>query len=329
MQNEPNPTTADKDTIVKLRRGDLEARIAPFGAGMRGVTRLVNGERQPVITGYASTSEQSGGQGDVLIPFPGRIRAGRYSFEGHDYQLDCNDKEGPNAIHGFLRKRFWTVVSQSDHAVVLSTEISADEFAAKGYPFSLRAQVMYSLDDGGGFECAMQLENIGTQTAPVAAGFHPYFTVGSDVIDQDRLTLPFASYLEYDGLLPTGNVLPVEGTGNDFRHGRMIDATVFNTCFCDSLRDPDGRLRIHLANALGTRSLTVWLDEIFDYVVLYSGDPLPDSHRRRALAIEPMTCGSDAFNHPEWGLVSLPPQGFLRGSWGVEGIRVHNGTSAS
>jgi aldose 1-epimerase len=61
----------------------------------------------------------------------------------------------------------------------------------------------------------------------------------------------------------------------------------------------------------------VWMDEAFEYVVLYSGDPLPESHRRRALAIEPMTCGSDAFNHPSWGLVSLAPGGTLTGAWGV------------
>ena len=63
--------------------------------------------------------------------------------------------------------------------------------------------------------------------------------------------------------------------------------------------------------------LAVWMDEAFDFVVLYSGDPLPPAHRRRALAIEPMTCGSDAFNHPEWGLRALAPGDSFTGSWGV------------
>ncbi len=63
--------------------------------------------------------------------------------------------------------------------------------------------------------------------------------------------------------------------------------------------------------------LTVWMDDAFNYVVLYSGDPLPETHRRRSLAIEPMTCASDAFNHPEWGLVRLEPGRTFAGSWGV------------
>ena len=59
------------------------------------------------------------------------------------------------------------------------------------------------------------------------------------------------------------------------------------------------------------------MDAAFDYVVFYSGDPLPAAHRRRSLAIEPMTCASDAFNHPEWGLVALVPGQTFSGAWGV------------
>jgi aldose 1-epimerase len=59
------------------------------------------------------------------------------------------------------------------------------------------------------------------------------------------------------------------------------------------------------------------MDASFGYVVLYSGDPLPETHRRRSLAIEPMTCGTDAFNHPEWGLVTLSPGAIFKGAWGV------------
>ena len=129
--------------------------------------------------------------------------------------------------------------------------------------------------------------------------------------------LPFDSYLEYNGLLPTGRLLPTDGSPYDFRKARPIGGTVFNTCFAAPRPDRDGRCRIRLAAPDGTHSLTVWLDSAFPYVVLYSGDPLPDSHRRRALAIEPMSCGSDGFNHPDWGLVALAPGQAWNGAWGV------------
>ena len=123
--------------------------------------------------------------------------------------------------------------------------------------------------------------------------------------------------LEFENLIPTGRVLPVAGTPLDFRKPQTIGGTVFNTCYLHPLRDADGLLLIRLGDPETGRAITVSLDKAFDYVVLYSGDPLPESHRRRALAIEPMTCGSDAFNHPEWGLVALRPGETLNGAWEV------------
>jgi aldose 1-epimerase len=80
--------------------------------------------------------------------------------------------------------------------------------------------------------------------------------------------------------------------------------------------DGDGQVRVRLEGA--RRVVTVSFDaDPFGYVVLYSGDPLPPAHARRSLAIEPMTCGSDAFNHPEWGLRILDPGQELRGAWAV------------
>jgi aldose 1-epimerase len=142
--------------------------------------------------------------------------------------------------------------------------------------------------------------------------------VASPHIDAVLLRVPMDSTLEFDAdLLPTGRVLPVDGTAYDFRTARPIGGTVFNTCYLHPRRDPDGLLRIRLQAGEGGRAVTVWMDRAFDYAVLYSGDPLPPSHRRRALAIEPMTCGSDAFNYPEWGLMALAPGETLAGAWGV------------
>ena len=123
--------------------------------------------------------------------------------------------------------------------------------------------------------------------------------------------------MEYKDLVPTGRILPVAGTPLDFRQPHPIGDAVLNTCFLQPQRDPDGYLRVRLSDSQTQKSVTVWMDAAFNYVVLYSGDPLPPDHSRRALAIEPMTCGSDAFNHPEWGLVTLAPGAALMGSWGV------------
>lgn len=295
------------DQEIIVTRGDWKLTVAPCGASLRGLT--YRGE--PVITGYHGKENKVGGQGDVLIPFPGRVAGGAYEFDGQRHQMPQNDKDGPNAIHGFLRAVVWDTAAQDDASATFATRLDG----AEGYPFQLAASVTYTLTNDG-LTCAFNVKNVGDGPAPVGAGFHPYFTVGSETIDGDTLHVPMAAVLEFDdALIPTGRVLPVAGTELDFTRPRPIGATRFNTCFLNPSRDDNGRLTITLANK--NRELAVWMAGAFGYVVLYSGDPLPETHRRRALAIEPMTCGSDAFNHPEWGLARLAPGETLTGTWGV------------
>ena len=56
-------------------------------------------------------------------------------------------------------------------------------------------------------------------------GFHPYFTVGSALVDTDTLRLPFNEVLEFEQLIPTGRVMTVEDAGLDFRAGKAIGST--------------------------------------------------------------------------------------------------------
>jgi aldose 1-epimerase len=46
----------------------------------------------------------------VLFPFPNRIRAGHFTWNGRDYQLPCNDGTKANAIHGFACRHPWRVL---------------------------------------------------------------------------------------------------------------------------------------------------------------------------------------------------------------------------
>ena len=311
-------TSRMSDTEIILHdgaEGNLYARVSPFGASLRGLWRETeDAERWDIVTGYTGRENKVGGQGDVLIPFPGRVKNGAYTFNAETYQMARNDKDGPNAIHGFVRQKKWRITEQTPDTATFETPLDGD---TEGYPFPLRITVVYTATTKG-LHCQFEVTNTGDTPAPVAAGFHPYFSVGGDLINDAVLTLPFDSVLEFDDkLIPTGNVLPVAGTPLDFRTPRPIGDTRFNTCYRNPHRDEHGMTRIRLASADGNRALTVWMNQAFDSLVLYSGDPLPESHRRRSLAIEPMTCGSDAFNHPEWGLRVLEPGETFTGTWGV------------
>src|SRR5579884_2730740 len=88
-----------------------------------------------------------------------------------------------------------------------------------------------------------------------------------------------------------------------------------DTCLTDLHRDEDGLSRVVLSNARA--AVTVWMDESFGFLMLYTGDALDDPGRRRqGLAVEPMTCAPDAF-HNGYGLVVLEPDETFRGTWGI------------
>lgn len=294
------------DTEIELAAGAWRAVVSSHGASLRGLS--LAGE--PVVTGYRGAANKQGGQGDVLIPFPGRVAGGGYRWDGIDHQLPITDKDGPNAIHGFVRKMDWNIGLQTDAAVSFTLRFTG----AQGYPFPLDIRIDYRLD-ATGLTVDSAITNSGRHDAPVAMGFHPYFTVGSALVDTDALTLPFRDVLEFENLIPTGRVLSVVEASLDFRSTRLIGDARFNHCFMSPIREADGRARVRLAG--GARVCTVWMDNAFDYCVVYTGDALPAGIARTSIAIEPMTCGSDALNHPGWGLQRLAAGATLAAQWGV------------
>jgi aldose 1-epimerase len=106
----------------------------------------------------------------------------------------------------------------------------------------------------------------------------------------------------------------VDGTAYDFREPRQIGELALDTAYRDITRDADGRWRVRLADQ--DRAATLWGDESYSWIQVFTGDTLPPDKARAGLAVEPMTCGPDAFNTGD-GLVVLRPGDSHRGRWGV------------
>jgi aldose 1-epimerase len=294
------------DPEIHLRAGDLRATVSPFGASLRRLwTEPPGGSPRDILWGYSGTANKKGGQGDVLIPFPGRVAGGAYTFDGRRHEMAKNDKEGPNAIHGFVRSKLWDGGPRDQAFAQFSTHIRPDEHP--GYPFGLDVMVGYELLDTG-LACAFVVRNAGDTPAPVAAGFHPYVAT-PDTVDGTTLRLPASKLIEFAGLLPTGKVVVVPAD-LDFRKPRRVGGTRLNHCFTGLTKDGDGFVRASVGG------VEIWMDGNFPYLVVYSGDALgPDA--RKGLAVEPMTCATDAFNHPQWGLRVLQPGETMQGTWGI------------
>jgi aldose 1-epimerase len=312
MMNDVTP-----DSEVSLSFDNQRALLSPWGASLRRYyLRSADGGETDIVWGYSGGGHKRGGQGDVLLPFPGRIAEGRYTFDGQALQLERNDKEGPNAIHGLVRTLPWKTLQADTNRVTFEVHLDAKTYANRGYPFSLAIRITYSLD-GRGLSCSFAVQNEGRQTAPVGVGFHPYFTVGRELIDEAEARIPGAGYLEFnERLVPTGTILAAAGTEWDYREFCPIGSRRFNHCYVQLERDMEGMATASLRHVEGGRMIDVVMDRSFSAVVIYTGDAIAGA-ARRALAIEPMTCATDAFNHPEWGLTRLLPGERFAGCYSI------------
>lgn len=126
--------------------------------------------------------------------------------------------------------------------------------------------------------------------APVALGTHPFVTI-SDVDPHDLvLRVPAETAFTTDErMLPTGT-RPAE---HALREGVRLGEVTLDTGFADLSRDADGLVR-HSLTAPDGRRLTLWQDEGFDYVQVYTTHGYPG--QALAVAIEPMTAPADALN---------------------------------
>jgi aldose 1-epimerase len=293
----PAPPSGDQ---IELSLNDQEAVVTEVGAGLR--TYSV-GSRD-VLDGYGVDELASSGRGQLLIPWPNRIRDGAYELDGRRHQLDLNEPARSNAIHGLVRWSSWSVSERGADRAVLEHVL----WPRPGYPFTLELRVEYSLS-GDGLTVTTTATNAGAERSPYGAGAHPYLAVGAEAVDEAVLNVPARSVLEADERgIPAGS-RSVEATELDFREPRPVGPTRLDHCFTDLVRDVDGRARVVIGET------TLWTDESYPYLMIFTGDGLPDVERR-SLAVEPMTCAPNAFVSGD-GLVLLEPGESHSGAWGI------------
>jgi aldose 1-epimerase len=288
--------------------GGQSATVTELGAGLRSYS--VNDI--DLLDGYPAEGYPTGSSyGQVLSPWPNRIDHGTYTFDGVEQQLPWSEPANQNAIHGLTRWMDWEAATVRSSSLSMRLTL----LAQPGYPFTIDLQHDYELT-ATGLTVTHTMRNTGRVPVPYGVGMHPYFTVGTDTVDTTVLELPADRYfLTNDRSIPTGPAVPVGGTPFDFRAGRPVGRTVFDTGFT-GLRRTGGIARIVLTAPTGRR-VTVWLDRNHEYVWVYSGDTLPEAaRRRRSLAIEPYTCASNAFNSG-FGVQVVPPGGTVRTAWGA------------
>lgn len=293
----------------EIRAGGYRAVVTECGASLR----LLEYDGRPLVLGWAEEAQSASGRGQLLAPWPNRIRDGRYSFDGRDHQLPLSEPKLGNASHGLVRWASWTVEEQSESSVSLAYRLMSQP----GYPWTVDLHAMYDLS-AAGLTVTVTATNLSGARAPYALGAHPYLTAGTGPVDGWELTLPVDTELVVDErLIPVGRA--DIGTDLDFRIARTVGATSLDTAFTGVARDAEGRATVSLRDPSTDLGVALWMDERHGWLQVFTGDALP-AHARESLAVEPMTAPPNAFGSGE-DLVVLAPAGGPgdehSASWGI------------
>jgi aldose 1-epimerase len=130
--------------------------------------------------------------------------------------------------------------------------------------------------------------------------------------------VPALQRLEVDDRqIPTGRTIPIKGTEFDFLELRRIGSTRLDTAFANLIADSDGLTRLEMRAPAGSSNLILWMDQTYRFVMVFTGDTIPQTdRRRRGLALEPMTCAPNAFRSGD-GLLVLEPGQTTTSAWGI------------
>ncbi len=155
-----------------------------------------------------------------------RIKDGRFRLNGCEYQLDKN-QQGMRHLHGGnkgLSRAIWEIDSQLgvNQANVFCTITSND--GDQGYPGNMEILVRYTLTETN--QLIITYDARTDQLSPINLTNHTYWNLagnGSDTILDHRLAIHCDHYLPVDEyLIPTGEILPVDGSAWDFRRKKRI-----------------------------------------------------------------------------------------------------------
>lgn len=148
--------------------------------------------------------------GVIVGRYSNRIKEGKFSIEGKDYQLTNNLHGGTEGFD----KKVWDILPTTDPSLTLQYISRAGE---EDFPGNLTVQVTFKLTDAD--ELVLDYRATTDATTALNLTHHTYFNLlpeGGNVRSFHH-RMPASNYLEQDNdYVVTGNIIPVEGTIHDF-----------------------------------------------------------------------------------------------------------------
>ena len=222
------------EVVTLTNAAGLRARIITLGATLQALF-VPDGDGRPddVVLGYDSAAEyldQTEYLGVTAGRYANRIAEGRFTLDGQEYRLDCNN--GPNHLHGGsdgFGRRLWTIEAVEGGATPSVTMRLMSPDGDGGYPGALEVHATYTLSASD--ELSIDYRATADRPTIVNITNHSYFNLGGAAVPASilnhRLTLHAGAFTPVDDtLIPTGELRPVAGTAFDFRQAKAIGADI-------------------------------------------------------------------------------------------------------
>lgn len=327
-------TTVDGKAVslYTIKGGDLIMQVTNYGA--RVVSLWVpgrDGSYADVEIGYENIDRYINNTGErylgaVVGPFANRIAKGHFVLDGKEYNTPINNNG--QTLHGGILgvdRVVWDVKEVTENKIVFFVQLPDGQ---DGFPGNREIEMVYELTPNNEFAVSYK----GTTDAPTIMNLshHSFFNLegdGEGTILDHVLQIDADAITPYDeGAIPTGEIMPVEGTPFDFREPHAIGERVnaehpqlaLGMGYDHNwvLNRADDGMEVKVADVYSPKSgrgMEIWTDQVG--LQFYGGNFFDGSFNnkfgkpvlyRGSLALETQVF-PDAPNHPDFPSSTLRP----------------------
>jgi aldose 1-epimerase len=217
-----------KVKLWTLSAGDLKLSLTNFGATWTSLIVPSQSGKNDVLLGYSGLDGYLNNEPYIGVTagrFANRIKGASFDLFGKSCLLQAND--GSNSLHSGPRgfdKQLWKAEAYEENEGVYVRFEHTSPDGDGGFPGELKAAVSYGLTKSNEIICDYYAKV--DKPCHVNLTNHAYFNLrgeGEGNILLHDVLLYSSSYVEIDKQsIPTGKLIPVEGTDFNFKQRRKI-----------------------------------------------------------------------------------------------------------
>ena len=281
-------STGEKVTLYILKNSnEVSLEIISYGGIITNISFPdKNGCFSNIVLGYDNLEDYEDDQsfiGAIIGRYANRIKNG--SFKIGNTKINVDKNIGDNHLHGGFsgfHKKVWKVksIKRKDSLTLILNYLSKD--LESGFPGNLDVSVHYTLNNNN----ELEIKYFAKSDKKTVVNFtnHSYFNLGPSLdenIFNHKLLINATNYLEAtNDLIPTGNLLNVQGTNYNFLNLKTISCELDNCWALDKHLNQKIELAAILVNEEAGRKIEVYTDE--PGVQIYTGNNLNFKHKKNS-----------------------------------------------